>query len=55
MVVGGATDVVGIVRRLHPATAVTQELEFELIGGTEDVLEGDAQLETFGTGDADWI
>ena len=32
MVVGGATDIVGVVRRLHPATAVAEELEFELIG-----------------------
>ena len=55
MVRGGAKNIVGIVRRLHPATAVAQELEFELVGCAEDVRGGDAQFETFGTGDADRI
>ena len=55
MVRGRAKNIVGIVRRLHPTTAVAEELEFELVGRAEDVRGGDAQFETFGTGDTDRI
>ena len=53
MVVGGTSDVVGVVRRLDPAVAVAQELEFGLGGGAQDLVGRDAQLEAFGAGDAD--
>ena len=55
MIRGGAKNVVGVVWRLHPATAVAEEFKFELFSRAEDVLDGDAQFETFGTGDADRI
>ena len=52
IILGGATDVIGVVRRFHPATAVAEEFKLELFSRAEDVLDGDTQFETFGTGDA---
>ena len=53
MVRGGAKDIISVVRRFHPAAAIAQELEFDLVGGTEHLLDGDAQFETLGAVDAD--
>ena len=38
---GGAENIIGVVRRLDPTAAVAQELEFDLVGGTEHLFDGD--------------